>query len=71
MLLARNILGIEIEKKLTFEPHVENRCKKTGQKLHALARIANYMDISKKRLHYECIYPFTILVLPVDMDISQ
>ena len=47
MLLARNILGIEIEKKLTFEPHVENRCKKAGQKLHALARIANYMDISK------------------------
>ena len=28
---------------------MENLCKKPEQKLHALARIANYMDISKKR----------------------
>ena len=41
------LLGIVIDNRLTFEPQVENICKKTGQKLHALARIANYMDISK------------------------
>ena len=28
---------------------MKNLCKKAGQKLHALARIANYMEISKKR----------------------
>ena len=28
---------------------MKNLCKKVGQKLHALARIANYMDINKKR----------------------
>ena len=28
---------------------MKNLCKKVGQKLHALARIANYMDISIKR----------------------
>ena len=33
--------------RLTFEPHVEYLCKKVGQKLHALGRIANYIDISK------------------------
>ena len=38
-----------INNRLTFESHAENLCKKAGQKLHALARIANYMDISKKR----------------------
>ena len=27
---------------------MKNLCKKAGQKLYALARIANYMDISKK-----------------------
>ena len=59
-----------IDNRLTFEPHVENLCEKVGQKLHALARIANYMDISKKRSK-KCIYPFTVLVLPVDMDVSQ
>ena len=36
-----------IDNRLTFEPH-KNVCKKAGQKFHALARIANYMDISKK-----------------------
>ena len=38
-----------INNRLTFKSHAENLCKKAGQKLHALARIANYMDISKKR----------------------
>ena len=28
---------------------MKNLCKKVGQKLHGLASIANYMDISKKR----------------------
>ena len=59
-----------IDNRLTLEPHAKIFVKKTGQKLHALARIANYMDINKKQ-YYECIYPFTIFVLPVDMDVSQ
>ena len=64
--LQEKLLGIEIENMLTFEPHVGNYCKKAGQKLHAVARIANYMNISKKR-----IYLFTSLVLSTDMDVSQ
>ena len=47
--LQEKLLGIVIDKRLTFEPHVKTFCKKVGQKLHALARIANCMDISKKR----------------------
>ena len=46
--LQEKLLGIEKDNRLTFEPHVKNLCKKAGQKLHALARIANYMDIRKK-----------------------
>ena len=38
------LLGINIDNKLTFKSHVETLCKKTAQKLHALARIANYME---------------------------
>ena len=34
--------------KLTFEPQVGNLGKEAGQKLHALARNANYIDKSKK-----------------------
>ena len=64
--LQEKLLGIEIENMLTFEPHVGNLCKKAGQKLHAVARIANYMNIGKNR-----IYLFTSLILSTDMDISQ
>ena len=64
--LQEKLLGIEIENMLTFGPHVGNLCKKAGQKLHAVARIANYMNISKKR-----IYLFTSLILSTDMDVSQ
>ena len=38
--LQEKVLEIVIENKLTLESHVENICKKAGQILHALARIA-------------------------------
>ena len=46
----------------TFESHVENLCKKARNKLHALARTANYVDKSKKRSIMNGVYPFAILV---------
>ena len=60
-----------VDIRLTFEPHVENLCRKVGLKLRALGRTADYMDISNKKQHYEFIYPCTILVLPIDKDVPQ
>ena len=40
---------MKIGTKLSFENHVSYLCKKANQKLHALARIANYMDVSKRK----------------------
>ena len=37
--------GITIDSKLTFENHINNICKRAGQKLNALARAAPYMNI--------------------------
>ena len=34
---------------LSFEHHTASLCKKASQKLHALARIAHYMDFEKRR----------------------
>ena len=39
--LQEKLLGAVIDNRLTVKSHVENLCKKAGQKLHALARIAN------------------------------
>ena len=44
------LFGILIDNKLTFDPHMEQLCKKDTQKLHALKRIAQYMSIKEKKL---------------------
>ena len=44
------LLGITIDSQLTFNEHVSKLCKKTSQKLHALARIARYIDEDKLRI---------------------
>ena len=47
---SEKLLGITIDHKLTFNEHVENLCIKANQKLHALARISNYMSQDKLRI---------------------
>ena len=44
---SEKLLGITIDSKLSFDDHVTSLCKKTSQKLHALTRVAQYMDIPK------------------------
>ena len=43
-------LGIKIDNKLNFNTHVDEICKKAGQKLNALSRVTPYMDLSKRRI---------------------
>ena len=42
------LLGVTVDNKLSFEPHLNLVCKKVSQKLHALARVSKF--ISKKKL---------------------
>ena len=44
------LLGIHLNNDLNFDYHVNQLCKKVGKKLHALARIAKYMDINKRTM---------------------
>ena len=46
---CKKMLGINFDYKLKFTNHIEEICKKASQKLNALARIAPYMGISKRR----------------------
>ena len=43
------LLGITIDKKLNFNEHVTKICKKVSAKLHAIARISNFMSHDKLR----------------------
>ena len=41
------ITWYKFDSKLFFENHVSGLCKKANQKLHALTRTVNYMNLSK------------------------
>ena len=44
------LLGIHLNNDLNFDYHVIQLCKKASKELHALARIAKYIDINKRRM---------------------
>ena len=44
------LLGVTFDKKLNFTKHVQDLCKKAHQKLHALARVSDYIDPIKLKL---------------------
>ena len=43
------LLGVLIDTRLSFEHQITSLCKKAIPKLHALGRIADYMDFEKRR----------------------
>ena len=47
---SEKLLGIKIDNKLNFNTHVNEICKKAGQKLNALSRVTPDMDLSKRRV---------------------
>ena len=47
---VKKLLGVYIDYKLKFDIHVETVCKKGHRKLSALSRIANYVELHKRRI---------------------
>ena len=46
------ILGVTIDRKLTFHQHIKKMCRKAGQKLSALLRLSPYLDTDKRKSVY-------------------
>ena len=44
------LLDILTDRDLSFDKHIKSLCRKAGQKLHALARISNFVTHDQKRL---------------------
>ena len=49
-------LGATFDNRLNFNHHISNICKTAGSKLHALARVPNYMDQNKKRILFNSYF---------------
>ena len=47
---SEELLGVVIDSEVTFRKHIENLCRKTNQKPHALARVGNFMTLENRRL---------------------
>ena len=47
---CKKLLGVKIDNKLTFDCHVSDMFKKVNRKINALARIAPFININKRRI---------------------
>ena len=47
---CENLLGIDIDCILSFNDHIDRKCKKPGQKLNALSEVTTYMNLLKRRM---------------------
>ena len=45
---TEKLLGVKFDKKLIFDDHISDICKKAGRKISALARVTPKMGIAKK-----------------------
>ena len=43
------ILGVTIDRKLTFHQHTKEICRKADQKLSALLRLSPYLETNKRK----------------------
>ena len=43
------VLGVNIDRKLTFHQDIKKICRKAGQKLRALMRLSPYLDTNKRK----------------------
>ena len=47
---TQKLLGVKFDKKLTFDDHIFDICKKADRKISVLARVRRYMGIATKRI---------------------
>ena len=47
---CEKLIGMHFDDQLKFDFHIEKLCKNADSKLHALARVTPYIDLSKKRI---------------------
>ena len=54
---SQKLIGILLDNKVSFKNHVTGLCATASQKLHALSRISNYMDLLQRKI---IVYAFIL-----------
>ena len=68
---CEKLFGIKkIDHKLTFNAHIDEIYKKTGQKTNPLSKVIPYMDIKKRRTLLNT-FLFRSLTIASNIDVSQ
>ena len=62
------MLGVTFDNKLTFEKHITDICRKASRKTYALARIAPYMELFKRRMVMNVLFQLAVQLLSTDLD---
>ena len=50
------LLGVTIDSQLNLNSHISKICKTASSKLHALARVSQYMDLEKRRIVFNSYF---------------
>ena len=50
--IEEEMLGVNIDRKLTFHQHIQKMYRKAGQKLSALLTLSPYLDTNKRKTMY-------------------
>ena len=61
---CEKLLGVKIDNKLTFDCHVSDMCKKANRKSNALARIAPFININKRRILMNSFLDRSLIIAP-------
>ena len=47
---CEKLLGVKFDSKLRFDQQITDLCRRASRKIHALARVTPFMNLSKRRL---------------------
>ena len=67
---SEKLLGVKFDHKLSFDDHISKLCKTASRKIHALSRVASYMNISKRHILMNAFFKSQFSYCPHCMDVS-
>ena len=65
------MLGVYFDNKLNFNTHINKLCKKASQKLHALARVSNFMSCKQRLIIMNAFIYSQFFYCLLIMDVPQ